>query len=240
MALVSALDPDAPNDYFLFIGNDNDFLTQSGKLLEANGELQSYDAGLENDTMVLAFRVSVVPEPPTWWLLAGGSPLQPGWAAVAGADGVRQRRASAADRPANTAAGQSRRLRTGTAPRSCRIARHYRPDDSGTTCFFQVDRAANLPGLHDWARSEPTTSRYALNPGKKASSMKPGSRYCGRIVDVLAACRMCRTMPDSSRAYRIDLASSCSRSTKARSSPWFSAGYRALPKQRFQKASEKP
>ena len=72
MALVSALDPNAPNDFFLFIGNDNDFLTQSGKLLDASGVLQNYDAGLENDTMLLAFRVSVVPEPATWLLLTAG------------------------------------------------------------------------------------------------------------------------------------------------------------------------
>jgi len=41
--------------FFLFVGNDNDFLSSSGKLLDASGVLQSYDAGLENDTMVLAF-----------------------------------------------------------------------------------------------------------------------------------------------------------------------------------------
>ncbi|WP_204349233.1 hypothetical protein, partial [Klebsiella pneumoniae] len=30
MALVSVLDPKLPDDYFLFVGNDNDFLTQDG------------------------------------------------------------------------------------------------------------------------------------------------------------------------------------------------------------------
>jgi hypothetical protein len=72
LALVSAMDPLAPSDYFLFIGNDNDFLTQSGKLLDANGGLQDYNAGLENDTMVLAFRVQVVPEPGSLGLVAIG------------------------------------------------------------------------------------------------------------------------------------------------------------------------
>ena len=72
LALVSAMDPLAPNDYFLFIGNDNDFLTQSGVLLDASGGLQGYNAGLENDAMVLAFRVQVVPEPGSLGLVAIG------------------------------------------------------------------------------------------------------------------------------------------------------------------------
>ena len=72
LALVSAMDPLAPNDYFLLIGNDNDFLTESGVLLNAGGVLESYNAGLENDTMVLAFRVQVVPEPASLSLLALG------------------------------------------------------------------------------------------------------------------------------------------------------------------------
>jgi hypothetical protein len=72
LALVSALDPSAPNEYFLFIGNDNDFLTGTGRYLDANGALQSYNAGLENDTMVLAFRVQVVPEPASLALLGVG------------------------------------------------------------------------------------------------------------------------------------------------------------------------
>ena len=63
MDLVSALDPLHPNDYFLFLGNDNDFQTSTGTLTRADGTSLNYDAGLENDTMLLAFRVSVVPEP---------------------------------------------------------------------------------------------------------------------------------------------------------------------------------
>ena len=59
LALVPARDPLAPNDYFLFLGNDNDFLTTTGKYLDASGTLQNYDAGLENDTMILAYRVRI-------------------------------------------------------------------------------------------------------------------------------------------------------------------------------------
>jgi hypothetical protein len=72
LALVSALDPTAPNDYFLFIGNDNDFQSGTGMYLDAAGVLQPYNAGLENDTMVLAFRVQIVPEPASWVLVGLG------------------------------------------------------------------------------------------------------------------------------------------------------------------------
>ncbi|MBL8415721.1 MAG: esterase-like activity of phytase family protein [Propionivibrio sp.] len=66
---------DGSGQYFLFVGNDNDFLSSSGKLLDANGVLQSYNAGLENDTMVLAYRVAVVPEPETYGLMLAGLAL---------------------------------------------------------------------------------------------------------------------------------------------------------------------
>jgi hypothetical protein len=54
MTLVPALDPAAPNDAFLFIGNDNDFLTTRGMMKGS-----PYDAGLTNDTMVLAYRLTL-------------------------------------------------------------------------------------------------------------------------------------------------------------------------------------
>jgi hypothetical protein len=54
MALVPALDPVAPNDAFLFTGNDSDFLTNNGKL---HG--RAFDAGLKNDTFVLADRLTL-------------------------------------------------------------------------------------------------------------------------------------------------------------------------------------
>jgi hypothetical protein len=73
LALVSAQDPSAPRDYFLFIGNDNDFMTATGKYMNAAGNLQSYNAGLENDTMILAYRVQIVPEPSTYALVCLGA-----------------------------------------------------------------------------------------------------------------------------------------------------------------------
>ncbi len=64
LALVSALDPLAPNDYFLFVANDNDFATTNG--FQVGG---AYDAGTDVDTMFLAYRLSVVPEPASLGLL---------------------------------------------------------------------------------------------------------------------------------------------------------------------------
>jgi 2',3'-cyclic-nucleotide 2'-phosphodiesterase (5'-nucleotidase family) len=60
LSLVSAKDPANPNDYFLFVGNDNDFQTTTGTLIQADGASLAYTAGLENDTMVLAYRVRMV------------------------------------------------------------------------------------------------------------------------------------------------------------------------------------
>ncbi len=54
MALVPALDAAAPNDWFLFIGNDNDFLTTQG--FQAG---ETYNAGVDNDTMVLVYRLTL-------------------------------------------------------------------------------------------------------------------------------------------------------------------------------------
>lgn len=66
---------DGTGQYFLFVGNDNDFQTGTGKYLDAAGVLQSYDAGLENDSMLLAYRVAAVPEPETYALLLAGLAL---------------------------------------------------------------------------------------------------------------------------------------------------------------------
>jgi hypothetical protein len=54
MALVPALYPGAPDDWFLFVGNDNDFITTSGFQDGA-----AYAAGFENDTMVLVYRLTL-------------------------------------------------------------------------------------------------------------------------------------------------------------------------------------
>lgn len=60
LGLVSANDPAAPNDYFLFLGNDNDFLTGAVKYYDVNGVLKTFNAGLENDTLVLGYRVRLI------------------------------------------------------------------------------------------------------------------------------------------------------------------------------------
>lgn len=54
MGLVPVLSERAPNDYFLLVGNDNDFLTRQGSI---NG--QSYDAGINNDSVLLAYRLTL-------------------------------------------------------------------------------------------------------------------------------------------------------------------------------------
>ncbi len=92
MSLVSANDPSAPYDYFLFIANDNDFLTSQGKMVGPDGTLIDYNgfAGYdpsrvpelvgsstanENDTMFLAYRVTIapVPEPGSALLISFGA-----------------------------------------------------------------------------------------------------------------------------------------------------------------------
>ncbi len=54
LALAPALDPAAPDDFFLLVGNDNDFSTTNGFQ-----DGSSYRAGLNIDTMVLAYRVTL-------------------------------------------------------------------------------------------------------------------------------------------------------------------------------------
>ena len=72
LSLVPVDDPAAPNDYFLFVGNDNDFQSATGKYMLADGTIANYNAGLENDSVVLAWRVQVVPEPGTYALMLAG------------------------------------------------------------------------------------------------------------------------------------------------------------------------
>lgn len=54
LALVPALDPAAPNDWFLFVGNDNDFFTTQGFQVGA-----AYSAALDNDNVVLVYRLTL-------------------------------------------------------------------------------------------------------------------------------------------------------------------------------------
>jgi hypothetical protein len=54
MGLVSVMDAAAPDDYLLLVANDNDFLTKDGFQVGA-----AYDAGVDVDTMILAYRVTL-------------------------------------------------------------------------------------------------------------------------------------------------------------------------------------
>lgn len=54
MGLLPALDAAKPDDFFLFVGNDNDFLTRNGYQVGA-----AYDAGANVDTMLLVYRLTL-------------------------------------------------------------------------------------------------------------------------------------------------------------------------------------
>lgn len=56
MSIASALDASAPDDYFLFVANDNDFLTQDGFQV---GAAYKAEGGAEVDTMFQIFRVTL-------------------------------------------------------------------------------------------------------------------------------------------------------------------------------------
>jgi hypothetical protein len=56
MALVPALDPAFPRDFFLFVVNDNDFITQNGFQV---GAAYKDPSGVELDTMILVYRVTL-------------------------------------------------------------------------------------------------------------------------------------------------------------------------------------
>jgi hypothetical protein len=60
MALVPALDPATPRDFFLFITNDNDFITQNGFQVGAPYKDAS---GVDVDTMLLVFRITLPEQP---------------------------------------------------------------------------------------------------------------------------------------------------------------------------------
>jgi hypothetical protein len=54
LALAPALDPTAPDDFFLFVGNDNDFSTTDGFQDGA-----AFRASLSTDSMILAYRLTL-------------------------------------------------------------------------------------------------------------------------------------------------------------------------------------
>jgi len=66
MALVPAKDPGSPNQFFLFVANDNDFISSATKMRSLDGStITTTDAvaqngvPVKNDTMFLVFRVSI-------------------------------------------------------------------------------------------------------------------------------------------------------------------------------------
>jgi hypothetical protein len=58
MTLVPALDPANPQDFFLFVSNDNDFITQIG--FQAGSAYQD-PSGIDVDTVFLVFRLTLPP-----------------------------------------------------------------------------------------------------------------------------------------------------------------------------------
>ncbi|MFN0075854.1 MAG: esterase-like activity of phytase family protein [Prosthecobacter sp.] len=57
LGLVPVGDAANPHDFFLFIGNDNNFSTFGGKAMNSSGSLTTYNADIAMDSMVLAYRV---------------------------------------------------------------------------------------------------------------------------------------------------------------------------------------
>lgn len=56
MAVVPVGDRQAPHDYFLFVGSDNDFITQDGHMV---GQAYKDASGFNADTLVLVYRVTL-------------------------------------------------------------------------------------------------------------------------------------------------------------------------------------
>ena len=56
LAVVPVHDPKAPHDYFLFVGSDNDFITQNGFMA---GQPYADKSGFNVDTLVLVYRVTL-------------------------------------------------------------------------------------------------------------------------------------------------------------------------------------
>ena len=54
--MVPVGDKQAPNDYFLFVGSDNDFITQDGHMV---GQSYKDASGANVDTLVLVYRVTL-------------------------------------------------------------------------------------------------------------------------------------------------------------------------------------
>lgn len=65
MSLVPDLSTPSPEDYFLFIGNDNDFQSSDVRMIDATGALVSYgdarDRGITNDATFTVWRITICP-----------------------------------------------------------------------------------------------------------------------------------------------------------------------------------
>lgn len=70
MSLVPDVATADPTDFFLFIANDNDFLTANGVMHTTDGQTITYNDGFENDTMFLVYKVSI-PAPGAASVLVG-------------------------------------------------------------------------------------------------------------------------------------------------------------------------
>jgi len=68
LTLVSCLDPARPDDYFLMVGNDNDFITARGTMLGRPYDALSADAGhetVDNPNRILVYRLTLPRHPPS-------------------------------------------------------------------------------------------------------------------------------------------------------------------------------
>ncbi|MES2596278.1 MAG: lamin tail domain-containing protein [Verrucomicrobiota bacterium] len=65
MSLVPDTSTTSTDDYFLFLGNDNDFQSSDVKMIDASGALVSYgdarDRGITNDAVFTAWRIIITP-----------------------------------------------------------------------------------------------------------------------------------------------------------------------------------
>lgn len=63
MGLLPALDPKAPNDYFLLIGNDNDFEAKDGLVdgIHFDASLSGPHGTGDNDNVILVYRLTLLP-----------------------------------------------------------------------------------------------------------------------------------------------------------------------------------
>lgn len=58
MALAPVLEEANPQDFFLFVGNDNDFITTDGVMV-GDAQYSTYSETLNNDSMLLVYRVTL-------------------------------------------------------------------------------------------------------------------------------------------------------------------------------------